>query len=188
MLVCSTHTNFNVNIPRTFEAKLPLSFQDYKSKWAPEVGDSKRRTPEEIAKLVKAYLPEDRMLVLCALGVAIPAICVQGFIGLHILTVDNSNDRDRALSAWMMGHRGAQITYPQEREGGTDSGNHTNFSDDDEIGYKGAPQLECTIASSVQTELPQRNDEGVQIMETAMTHKQNTAKQSNEHSRASTAV
>ena len=87
-----------------------------------------------------------------------------------------------------MGHRGARITYPQEREGGTNSGNHTNFSDDDEIGYKGAPQLEHTTTSSIQTELPQCNDEGVQIIETAVTHKQNTTEQSNEHSRASTAV
>ena len=61
VLVCPTHTNPNVNIPRTFKAELPLSFQDYKSKWAPEVGDSKRRTPEEIAKLVKAYLPKGWM-------------------------------------------------------------------------------------------------------------------------------
>ena len=139
VLICPTHTNPNVNIPRTFEAELPLSFQDYKSKWALEVGDSKRRTPEEIAKLVKAYLPEGWMLVLCGLGAAIPAICTQGFTGLHILNVDNSNDRDRALSTWVMGHQGARIMYPQEREGGTDSGNHRNFSDDDEIGYKGAP-------------------------------------------------
>ena len=161
MLVCPMHTNPNVNISRTFEAELPLSFQDYKSKWAPEVGDSKQRTPEEIAKLVKAYLLEGWMLVLCGLGAAIPAVCAQGFIGSRILIVDNSNDRDRALNAWVMGHRGARIMYPQEREGGTDSGNHGNFSDDDEIGYKGAPQLERTTASSVQTELPQRNDEGV---------------------------
>ena len=94
VLVCPTYTNPNVNIPRTFEAELPLSFQDYKSKWAPEVGDSKRRTPEGIAKLVKAYLPEGWMLVLCGLGAAIPAICAQGFTGSRILNVDNSNDRD----------------------------------------------------------------------------------------------
>ena len=87
-----------------------------------------------------------------------------------------------------MGHRGARITYPQEQEGRTDSGNHENFSDDDEIGYNGAPQLERTTASSIRTELPQRNDEGVQIMETAVSHKENTAKESNEHSRASTAI
>ena len=128
------------------------------------------------------------MLVLCGLGAAILAICAQGFIGSRILNVDNSNDRDRALSVWVMGHQGARITYPQEREGGTDSGNHTNFSDDDEIGYNGVPQLERTIANSVQIELPQCNDERVQIMETAVTQKQNTAKQSNEHSRASTGV
>ena len=128
------------------------------------------------------------MDVLCGLGAAIPAICAQGFIGSRILNVDNSNDRDRALSAWVMGHRGARITYSQEREGRIDSGNHTNFSDDDEIGYKGAPQLERTTTSSVQTELLQCNDEGVQIIETAVTYKQNTAEQSNEHSRASTAV
>ena len=149
VLACPTHTNPNVNIPRTFEAELPLSFQDYKSKWAPKVGNSKRRTPEEIAKLVKAYLSEGWMLVLCRLGAAIPAICVQGFIGSRILNVDNSNDRDRALNAWVMGHLGARITYPQKREGRTDSGNHENFSDADEIGYNGAPQLECTIASSI---------------------------------------
>ena len=188
VLVCSKHTNPNVNIPRTFEVELPLSFQDYKSKWAPEVRDSKRWTPEEIAKLVKAYLPKGWMLVLCGLGAAIPAVCAQGFTGSRILTVDNSNDHDRVLSAWVMGHRGARITYPQEQEDGTDSGNHGNFSDGDEIGYKGATHLERTTASIVQTELLQRNYEGVQIMETVVSHEENTAKESNKHSRASTAV
>ena len=101
------------------------------------------------------------MLVLCGLGAAIPVVCAQGFTGSRILNVDNSNDRDRALSSWVMGHRGARITYPQEREGRTDSRNHGNFNDDAEIGYKGAPQLERTTASSVRTELPQRNDEGL---------------------------
>ena len=41
VLVCPTHTNPNVNILRTLDAKLPLSFQDYKSKWIPELGNSK---------------------------------------------------------------------------------------------------------------------------------------------------
>ena len=99
MLICPTHTNPNVNIPRTLDVELPLSFQDCKSKWAPELGDSKRRIPEEIARLVKAYLSEGWMLVLCGLDAAIPAICAQGFTGLRILIVDNSTDRDRALSA-----------------------------------------------------------------------------------------
>ena len=87
-----------------------------------------------------------------------------------------------------MGYRGARITYLQEREGGTDSGNHGNFSDNDEIGYKRALQLERTTTTFVETELPQPNDEGVQIMETVVTYKRNTSKQNNEHSRASTAV
>ena len=171
VLVYPTHTNPNVNIPRMLDVELPLSFQAYKSKWVPELGDSKRRTLEEIVRLVKAYLPEDWMLVLCGLGAAIPAICAQGFKGSRILNVNNSTDRDQALSAWVMGHRGAQITYPQERGGGTDSGNHGNLSDDDEIGYKRTPQLECRTATSVQTELPQLNDEGVEIMETDVTYK-----------------
>ena len=86
------------------------------------------------------------------------------------------------------GHRGARITYPQEQEGGTDSRNHGDFSDDDEIGYKGIPQLERTTSTSVKTKLPQPNDEGVQIIEMVVTYKQNTSKQSNEHFWASTAV
>ena len=44
------------------------------------------------------------MLILCSLGAAIPTICVQGFTGSRILTVDNSTDCDRGLSAWVMGH------------------------------------------------------------------------------------
>ena len=104
VLVCPTHTNLNVNILRTLDVQLPLSLQDYKSKWASEVGDSKRRTPKEIARLVKAYLLEGWMLVLCGLDAAIPAICAQGFTRSRILIVDNYTDRDRALSAWVMGH------------------------------------------------------------------------------------
>ena len=34
------------------------------------------------------------MLVLCGLGVAIPAIRAQGFTGSYVLIVDNSTDRD----------------------------------------------------------------------------------------------
>ena len=48
VLVCPTHTNPNVNIPRTLDAELPLSFRDCKSKWAPELGDSKRRTSKRL--------------------------------------------------------------------------------------------------------------------------------------------
>ena len=50
VLVCLMHTNPNVNIPRTLDVELPLSFQDCKSKWAPELGDSKRRILEEIER------------------------------------------------------------------------------------------------------------------------------------------
>ena len=79
MLVYPTHTNPNVNIPRMLDVELPLSFQDCKSKWAPELGDFKRRILEDIARLVKANLPEGWMLVLCEVGAAIPAICAQRF-------------------------------------------------------------------------------------------------------------
>ena len=56
---------------------------------------------------MKAYLPKGWMLVLCGLGAAIPTIYAQGFIGSRILTIDNSTNYDRALSAWVMGHREA---------------------------------------------------------------------------------
>ena len=128
------------------------------------------------------------MLVLYGLGGAIPAICAQGFTGSCILNVDNSTNRDRALGVWVMGHQGARITHPQERGGGTDSGNHGNLSDDDEIGYKGTSQLESRTTTFVQTKLPQLNDEGVEIMETSVTYKRSTGKQSNEHFWASTVV
>ena len=188
MLVCPTYTNPNVNIPRTLDAELPLSFQDCKSKWAPELGDSKRRTPKEIARLVKAYLPEGWMLVLCGLGATIPAICAQGFTRSRILNIDKSTDRDRALSAWVMGHRGVQITYPKKKEGGTDIGNQEHYSDDDEIGYRGTPQLERITGTYGKIEVLQFNDERVQIMETVVTYKRNTSKQNNEQPEASTAV
>ena len=161
VLVCPTHTNSNVNILRTLDVELPLSFQDCKSKWAPKLGDSKRRTPKKIARLVKAYVPEVWMLVLCGLGAAIPAICAQGFTRLCILNVDNSTNRDRVLSVWVMRHRGAQITYPQKREGGTNTGNEGNYSDDDEIGYRETPPLERTRGPSAKTKLLQINDEQV---------------------------
>ena len=188
VLVCSTHTNPNVNIPRMLDVELLLSFQDCKSEWAPELGDSKQRIPEEIARLVKAYLPKGWMLILWGLDVAILVICEQGFIGSRILNIDNSIDHNRALSAWVMGHRGARITYPQKREGGTDMGNLGNYSNDDEIGYGGIPQLERTTRTYGETKLLQFNDEGVQIMEMVVIYKRNTSKQNNEHSGASTAV
>ena len=128
------------------------------------------------------------MLVLCGLGAAVPAIYAQGFTGSRIYTVDNYTDRDRALSTWVMGHRRARITYPQKRDDATESGNEENFCDDDEIGYKRTPQLEHTTRTSIETELLQTNDEGLQSMGTIATYKQNTSRQSKEQSRASTTV
>ena len=61
------------------------------------------------------------------------------------------------LSTKRMGNR----TYrnlnhvSSERDGGFDSGNYHNFNDDDEIGYKGTPQLEPTIAAIVEIKLVQ---------------------------------
>ena len=128
------------------------------------------------------------MLVLNGLGIAISAICVQGFKGSRILNVDNLTDCDRALSAWVMGHRGAQITYPQKQQDGTNTGNEENCSDDDEIGYRGTPPLERTRGASAETELLQFNDEGLQGMETVVTYKRSTSKQTNEHYGGSTDV
>ena len=78
--------------------------------------------------------------------------------------------------------------HPQEQRDETDSRNHGNLSDDDEIGYNETPQLEHRTATSVQTALLQPNDKGVKIMKMVVTYKRSTGKQSNEHSWASTAV
>ena len=68
------------------------------------------------------------------------------------------------------------------QDGGIDSGNHQNFSDDDEHGYERTPQLEPTITGFVESELPQLNEEGRQIMDTVVTYTQNASRQSKKQS------
>ena len=51
--------------------------------------------------MVKAYLPSKWTLMLVGLDASIPTICDNEFIGSQIMSFDDSNERDLALTKWI---------------------------------------------------------------------------------------
>ena len=76
--------------------------------------DKKRRTPEEIVRLINAYLPNEWTLVLVNLSTSVEAIMEEGFLGSWILTLDGNKQRSQKLSDWIREHEGVHFQYPSE--------------------------------------------------------------------------
>ena len=126
VIVCPDDVNPELNLSGAPRGEMPLSFSDGQSRWPFEAVDTKRRTPEEITRLVRSYLPSKWTLLLSGLSAVIPAICADGFKGSRIITLNDDNNRENILSKWVKGHQGASITYPH----GTSGGNDFGWSDD----------------------------------------------------------
>lgn len=101
------------NIPHDCRT-VPRVFHDHTSKYPTSQWDNKRRTPEELVRLINAYLPKDWALVLVNLSTSIQAITDDGFLGSRILTLDGSEQRSSMLSKWIQEHEGVQFGYPSE--------------------------------------------------------------------------
>ena len=77
-------SNLSENIHNSCRT-LPRMFYDHTSKYPTMQWDKKQRTPEEIVRLINAYLPKEWALVLVNLSTFVQAITEEGFIGSRIL-------------------------------------------------------------------------------------------------------
>ena len=93
---------------------VPRIFSDHTSKYPTMQWDKKRRTPEEIVRLINAYLPNEWALVLVNLSTSVEAITEEGFVGSRILTLDGKKQRSQKLSNWICEHEGVHFQYPSE--------------------------------------------------------------------------
>ena len=111
VMVCPENSNPIDNVSHT-NMPLPRVFHDYESKYAATKGDARRRTPEEISRLVNCYLPKDWTIVLVGLCSTIPAIIEEGFKGNQILTFDDNIESSMRLSEWIRQHDGVVFQFP----------------------------------------------------------------------------
>ena len=93
---------------------LPRLFQDHSSKYETALGDQKRKTLEEVMRLINAYLPKDWALILVGLTTSVPAILEEGFRGTRILILDDNVQRTTILTEWIREHEGAHFEYHWE--------------------------------------------------------------------------
>ena len=110
IMVCPEACNPIENVGRG-GGLLPRLFQDHSSKYKTARGDQKRRTLEEVLRLINAYLPEHWTLVLVRLTTTIPALLEEGFRGTRILTLDDNVERTTILTEWIREHEGAHFEY-----------------------------------------------------------------------------
>ena len=93
---------------------VPRIFYDHSSKYPTMQWDKKRRTPEEIVRLINAYQPKEWALVLVNLSTSVQAITKEGFMGSRILTLDGNGQKSQKLSDWICEHEGVHFQYPFE--------------------------------------------------------------------------
>ena len=108
IMVCPEACNPIENVARG-GGLLPRLFQDHPSQYRTTRGDQKRRTPEEVMRLINAYLPKDWALILMGLTTSVPAIVEDGFRGTRILTLDDNLERTTILTEWIREHEGAHL-------------------------------------------------------------------------------
>ena len=137
VIVCPGDSNPIENLPRIGK-NLPRLFQDHTSKYEANKECVKRRTPEEITRLIKSYLPKTWALALVGLGSSVPAILEHGFVGSRILSLDSSSERNMELSQWIREQEGVQFQCPLEEP-----------EEDDYRGPQSSPNVEDLIQTLV---------------------------------------
>ena len=100
VMVCPPNSNPINNVSCT-RMPLPRIFHDHESKYAASKGDARRRTLEELTRLINCYLPNDWALALVELSSTIQAIGEEGFKGTQILAFDNNSERSMRLFEWV---------------------------------------------------------------------------------------
>ena len=113
IMVCPEACNPIKNVARG-GGPLPRLFQDHSSKYKTARGDQNRRTPEEVLRLINAYLPKDWALILVGLTTTVPVVLEEGFKGTRILTLDDNVERTTILTEWIREHEGAHFEYHWE--------------------------------------------------------------------------
>ena len=80
---------------------VPCIFSNHTSKYPTIQWDKKQKTPEEMIRLINAYLPNEWALVLVNLNTSVQAITEEGFMGSRILMLDGNRQRNTKLSYWI---------------------------------------------------------------------------------------
>jgi hypothetical protein len=86
------------NIVCTPGGQLPLAFTDsWNEDRMPQVADTLERSPTELQRMVRAYLPPSWCLVAIGITTSVVDIVQDGFQGSQVIVVDWSPDRTRFL-------------------------------------------------------------------------------------------
>jgi hypothetical protein len=86
------------NIVRTPGGQLPLAFTDsWNEDRMPQAADTLERSPTELQRMVRAYLPPSWCLVAVGITTSVVDIVQDGFQGSQVIVVDWSLDRTRFL-------------------------------------------------------------------------------------------
>ena len=76
---------------------VPRMFYGHTSMYLTMQWDKKRRTPEEIVRLINAYLPKEWTLVLVNVSTSVQAIMEERFMESRILTLNGNGQRSQKL-------------------------------------------------------------------------------------------
>ena len=156
IMVCPEACNPVENVARA-GSPLPHLFQDHSSKYKTARGDEKRRTPEEVLRLINAYLPKDWALILVGLTISVPAILEEGFRGSRILILDDNVDRTTILTEWIREHEGVHFEYHwEESETSTLPSKEVEEEEEDEEQMMTTPDLEALLQPIVE-----ENEQGI---------------------------
>ena len=147
IMVCPEACNPIENVARG-GSPLPRLFRDHPSKYETTRRDQKRRTLEEVMRLINAYLPKDWALILVRLITSIPAILEEGFRGTRILTLNDNVERTTILTEWIREHEGAHFEYHWEKSASSDEEEEEEEETEEEEGEEQmmrTPDLEALL-------------------------------------------
>jgi hypothetical protein len=86
------------NIVRTLGGQLPLAFtNNWNENKMPQAADTLERSPTELQRMVRAYLPPSWCLVAVGITTSVVDIVQDGFQGSQVIVVDWSPDCTRFL-------------------------------------------------------------------------------------------
>ena len=147
VMICPENSNLIDNVFRT-NMPLPRVVYDHESKYVVTKGDVKKKTPKEILKLIKCYVPEDWALVLVELSSTISAIVEEGFKGTQSSSFEDNIEKNMRLSVWVRQYDAIVFQFltqetdcyesendMAQEEKGHEAHNDMDMDDEDDDGY-----------------------------------------------------
>lgn len=93
---------------------LPLVFHDRRGNpRRPVQADPLERSPIELARLVRAYMPRGWGLVACNIGTAVPTILTSTFKGNDVIVIDDCRKRDSFIHDQLSQKLGGELVIPR---------------------------------------------------------------------------